>query len=201
MTNLRNFSLRVPESWVEYDLRNESLAAIRAKLLSQAGEEATKEQVNTLFRKAREVLTGAKERGAIYAAGAFQMYEDGLLLANTMIFAVNPSPGRPITLQDMTRQLTRGEPDPNRSVTTVTLPEVGEVGRVTGTEEVMIDEDFGVKMLVMHTIVPIPDDERVLIVTCTSPNLPLAEQLFDLFDAISSTFRFTEPAALAGSKA
>ena len=49
----------------------------------------------------------------------------------------------------------------------------------------------------MQTFVPFPGPTltRVAIITGSSPILPLADELFDLFDAITSTFRFHFPPA------
>ncbi|MFJ9850362.1 hypothetical protein [Streptomyces sp. NPDC101150] len=200
MTTAQAFSLRVPENWVEFDLKHESLAELRAKLVAQVGtDKLTREGVNDLFRTARKVLDGARRRGALYAAGAFHNYDDGLLLANAMVFGVTPAPGLKMDLQDLVRQLTPAAgPDKEgavaRRVTLETIPEVGQVGRVVGIEEAPVTDQVTVKLLVMHTVIPLPDDDRVLIVTCTSPNLTLTEELLDLFDAISGTFRFRDTA-------
>ncbi|MFI9048250.1 hypothetical protein [Streptomyces sp. NPDC053427] len=200
MTTAQAFSMRVPENWVEFDLAHESLAKLRAKLVAQVGtDKLTREGVNDLFRTAREVLDGARRRGALYAAGAFHNYDDGLLLANTMVFGVTPAPGLRMDLQDLVRQLTptagpAKEGAVARKVTLETIPEVGQVGRVVGIEEARVTDEVTVKLLVMHTVIPLPDDDRVLIVTCTSPNLTLTEELLDLFDAISGTFRFRDTA-------
>jgi hypothetical protein len=43
----------------------------------------------------------------------------------------------------------------------------------------------------MQTLVPLPGVDRVLVLTCSSPVLPLAEDLLDLFDAISGTLAVT----------
>ena len=52
---------------------------------------------------------------------------------------------------------------------------------------------------VMQTFIPVPDrSERVAVVSCSSPVLDLADSFFDIFDAITSTFRFTPAADQAG---
>jgi len=43
------------------------------------------------------------------------------------------------------------------------------------------------RTVVMQTLVPLPGVDRVLVLTCSSPVLPLTDDLLDLFDAISST--------------
>jgi hypothetical protein len=77
----------------------------------------------------------------------------------------------------------------------VDLPDAGPAGRVVGLEDLPITDEVSVRYVVMHTVVPIPGADGALVVTCGSPNLSLAGELLDLFDAISGTFQFatTEP--------
>ncbi len=42
----------------------------------------------------------------------------------------------------------------------------------------------------MQTFVPIPQSDQVALVACSSPNVVLVDALHDLFDAVTSTFRF-----------
>jgi hypothetical protein len=63
--------------------------------------------------------------------------------------------------------------------------------RIAGTETVAVAPGSQVDMLTMHTLVPVPGgDNEFCMVSCCSPNLPLAKHVYELFDAISSTFRF-----------
>jgi hypothetical protein len=84
----------------------------------------------------------------------------------------------------------------------VELPRVGEAARVTGAEMVSVTDDIKVEMLTMSTLVPVPATAgQFMLVTCCSPNLPLAEEVYELFDAITSTFYFVEPERTQCSKA
>ncbi|WP_225812065.1 hypothetical protein [Streptomyces spinosus] len=68
---------------------------------------------------------------------------------------------------------------------------MGKVARVTGTEITRLTGDIDVSLLTMHTMVPVPGSaDDFLVVTLAGPNLPLKEEVYDLFDAITSTFRF-----------
>ena len=44
----------------------------------------------------------------------------------------------------------------------------------------------------MHTVVPMPPGDELLLVSCASPNLTLAEPLEELFAAISDTVDVTD---------
>jgi hypothetical protein len=197
-----SYGIRIPDSWVEYDLSGESLAGIRAELLREAPVKADRDQINETFRNARRIVQGARKRGAVYAAGTFTMYEDGLLMANVMIFKVSPPPGQDFSLHELGKQFSATGGDQTagttRTFTTEQLPGIGTVGRVTGVEEAEVMPGITTKLLIMHTVVPVPDSDRVLIITCSSPNLPLAGPLYDIFDAITSTFRFGDEAEAEG---
>ncbi|WP_205371525.1 hypothetical protein [Streptomyces tsukubensis] len=64
------------------------------------------------------------------------------------------------------------------------------MGRLTGVEEADAANGVSYRMLVMHTVVPVPGSRRVLVITGYSPNLPLADPLYDLFSAVTATFSF-----------
>ncbi|MGN6253182.1 MAG: hypothetical protein ACTHNS_15365 [Marmoricola sp.] len=44
-----------------------------------------------------------------------------------------------------------------------------------------------------HRAVPVPDLERVFLNAASSPVLPLADALHDVFDAVTGTFRVLRP--------
>jgi hypothetical protein len=46
----------------------------------------------------------------------------------------------------------------------------------------------------MQTYVPLPDVNRVAVVTCSSPAVEVATALLDVFDAITGTFRLLRAA-------
>ncbi|MEV8455326.1 hypothetical protein AB0467_14895 [Streptomyces sp. NPDC052095] len=200
-TGSHTFGIAVPEDWTEYDLHGDTLAERRAEMLRHAPRKETRDAINHTFRSARRIMDGARRRGAVYAAGTTTMYEDGLLMAGLMVFSVKPPPGEDFTAKGLTEQFSatgdRRREGTGRTLTTVTLPAVGPVGRMSGIEETEVADGVSYRMVVTHTFVPVPGGERVLVITCFSPNIPLAEPLYDLFDAITSTFAFGEEAPVA----
>ncbi|WP_405868579.1 MULTISPECIES: hypothetical protein [unclassified Streptomyces] len=204
MTNgSQSFGIAIPDNWTEYDLSGDTLAERRAEMLRQTPDKPTRDVVNQAFRNARRIMDGARRRGAVYAAGTTTMYEDGLLMAGLLIFSITPPPGEDFSAHGLAKQFSatgesRGE-GTTRTFTTETLPGAGQVGRLVGIEESEVAAGVSYKLVVMHTVVPVPDSRRVLIVTCFSPNIPVADQLYDLFDAITSTFAFGEEAPVAAA--
>ncbi|MGW2458098.1 hypothetical protein ACWC2M_03520 [Streptomyces sp. NPDC001761] len=148
-----------------------------------------------MFRQGREVTRAARRHGALPAAGTATLYADGLFTAYGMVFAVTTPAGQELTLPVLSARLgvraATGAAPRDRVITAVDLPHVGKAARVTGTETTRLTGDIDVSLLTMHTMVPVPGStDDFLVVTLAGPNLPLKEEVYDLFDAITSTFRF-----------
>ncbi|GLY29416.1 hypothetical protein [Kineosporia sp. NBRC 101731] len=195
MPDRERFLLNVPETWNTTDLSGQEMAAARARALAETPDPRAKAQVNDFFRTGRELLRSARKHGALFSASTAEMYDDGLFMAYVMVFAVNTPEGLEFTLPVLTQALGTSRRGPSdREVTSVTLPHIGTVARVTGTEETAIAADVSTKLLTMHTMLPVPGSpQEYLVVSCASPNLPLKEAVHPLFNAITATFRFVAP--------
>ncbi|AXI77405.1 hypothetical protein [Peterkaempfera bronchialis] len=198
MADADRFLLDVPDSWAQLDLTGSALAEARTTALALARDAREQARINDLFRQAREVSRAARRRGALFAAGTATQYDDGLFMGYAMVFAVTAPPGRELTLPVLAAQLSppagaqgSAKQPQGRTVSAVELPGIGQVARITGIEDAPLTADIVVRMVTMHTVVPIPGSPRdYLVVTCASPNLPLADEVYELFDAISGTLRF-----------
>jgi len=194
MTSAQRFLLNVPDLWDQIDLSGEELAATRAAALARAGSPRERMAINDMFRQGRELNRAARKQGALLATGTATMYDEGLFMAYGMVFAVTTPPGQELTLPVLSAQLgvsANGVAPKDRVISSVRIPDVGSVARVTGTETTRLTADIDVKLLTMHTMMPVPGQtEDFLVVTLASPNLPLKNEVYDLFDAITSTFRF-----------
>ncbi|MFE9249961.1 hypothetical protein [Streptomyces sp. NPDC007088] len=87
----------------------------------------------------------------------------------------------------------RREGDAWREVTTVEIPGVGQVARTYGVEDVPVErgDTRTLRMALTQTYIPVPGTtERIALVSGASPVLDLAEAFHDIFDAVTSTFRF-----------
>jgi hypothetical protein len=191
------FGLRVPDHWARFDLSDAPLARARREALKTVRDPVSRMRVEDLFRQAKALNQSARRHGALWAAGTATMYDDALFLGNVMVFAVAADEsGGGIDVQDVIGQLSRSSTDgagaeATRVVSTVELPHVGEAVRAVGTETVSVNSGTKVEMLTMNTFIPVPPGAgRFMLVTCCSPNLPLAEQVYELFDAITSTFHW-----------
>lgn len=192
------FTIRVPDSWQSYDLSGEELADRRAAVLADVDRPEDRVEVNRMFREVRRLVDETRRRGAVYAAGTIAMHDDGLLVAHLGVFLLRQPRGRRLGLDDLARQAERGSSTTTvrRAVSGVRLPHAGYAARISGVERVPIGPGQHVEMLLVHTVVPVPDTDRLLLVSCASPNLALADPLGELFAAIADTVDF--PRAQAG---
>ncbi|MEQ8148280.1 hypothetical protein [Streptomyces sp. OP7] len=195
MNGTHRFLLDLPDLWDQIDLSGNELAKVRAGALAATADPREKARINDMFRQAREVSRAARRHGALLAAGTATMYAEGLFMAYGMVFAVSTPEGQELTLPVLSAQMGVSSPTgaapKDRHITAVRTPHVGQVARVTGTEVTRLTGDIDVELLTMHTMMPVPDRAGdFLVVTLASPNLPLKAEVFDLFDAITSTFRF-----------
>ncbi|MDQ1028550.1 hypothetical protein QF035_006132 [Streptomyces umbrinus] len=100
----------------------------------------------------------------------------------------------PRAIADSLRTITpRRENDAWRRVTTVEIPEVGPAARAYGVEDVHVakGDTRTLRMILTQTYIPVPGTaDHVVLVSCASPVLDLAEAFHDIFDAVTGTFRF-----------
>ncbi len=77
-------------------------------------------------------------------------------------------------------------------VTNLELEGCGPAVRTYGVEDLEPEPGKKVRVVQMQTFVPIPRVNRVVLVSCSSPAVAVAEGLFDLFDALTGTLRLQE---------
>lgn len=190
----KGFSLTVPEHWARFDLDDAPLSRARSEALKAVRNPVDRIQLDDLFRQARAINKAARRRGALWGAGTATAYQDAMFLGHVMVFGIDPGADTDMSLPTLTKQLSRDGADGvtvQREVKPVILPAVGEAVRIVGIEHVEVTADATVDMLAMHTLVQVPGGGTdQFLITCCSPNLPLAAEVYELFDAISGTFRF-----------
>lgn len=207
------YALRVPGSWFEVDVRPATRAASAAELVNRRITDLPelRERRADIVRLVRNQAAAAWDAGAVYCAVMAEPVADGLLPACvTVSFLPGPVDASsdaedrlsPL-MTTLTTKVAKSEGDPWTEVTTVELPEAGTAARSFGVEDVE-DPETGsgpglsrsVRVVTMQTYVPLPDVNRVAVVTCSSPALEVAPALLDVFDAITGTFRLFRTADL-----
>jgi hypothetical protein len=197
--DITGFVLSVPDSWFEVDLhpdtRNASIQTLVNERLSEIPE--LFEHRATIARALRSAARSAFAAGAVYCGTMVQGLDSMVITATvtvTMVEAPDDKNGVEAIAQQLTTVARSGPDQTWRDVVYAELPEVGRVPRTQGVEDVTMPEGSGwIRTVLMQTFVPLPGPRstRVAVITCSSPILPLVDELLDLFDAVTSTFRFT----------
>jgi hypothetical protein len=187
------FAFSLPESWFEIDVR----PATRDTNIKMLVEHRVHDQpelwehraalVKLLRRQARE----AWDAGAVYCACFAIVVEEALIPGAITVSVIPPPPGGAL-LDAIVESLpsrdaaSDGEPFALRSV--VEIDGIGRVARSQGITDVQLPGGGWIRSLTMQTFVPV-DGERIILIGAASPALDLIEPLFELFDAVTSTFR------------
>ncbi|WP_322752181.1 hypothetical protein [Frankia sp. Cas3] len=191
------FTLRVPRSWFEFDVWRASRTGDLARLVDEriAQFPQLRPHRAALLRLLREVAERAERQGAVYCAATAELVDgsDGLV-ASVMVFHTDGmATGADNTAEAIAGQITAVAPtvrsSPWRTVTVVEMP----AGRAVRTRGVERSEPDGVPIdgVIMQTLIPVPDGRGVLNVVLSSPHVDIAEELFELFDAISDTLAWS----------
>ncbi|MCF2435153.1 hypothetical protein LV779_13190 [Streptomyces thinghirensis] len=196
-------SISVPESWWEFNVRSEGReGAIRSVVnerIRHVPELAPyRAEVSAMLRR---MAKDAHDSGALYL-GCMAENFDGVPLSATVTVSVLGAKNKqgvtlstdPRAIAESLRTITpRREGDAWRKVTTVDVPEVGTAARTYGVEDVPVAQGDSrtLRMVLTQTYIPVPGtNAQVVLVSGASPVLDLAEAFHDIFDAVTSTFRF-----------
>jgi hypothetical protein len=193
----RNFTLRVPPSWFEFDVWRATRTGDLARLVDDriAADSRLRPWRAALLKALREAAEQAERQGAVLCAAMTDpVAEDGVLAAILTVFHTtgSPLPGGN-TVEAMAAQIpaTAGDGDEStwRQVEIVEIP-AGAAVRVRGVDVVQLGEHQQ-RCVLMQTLVPVPDGRGVLNVVLASPQTELTEPMLDLFEAISETLAWT----------
>ncbi|MFG2140388.1 hypothetical protein [Streptomyces sp. NPDC048650] len=206
------YTLRFPDSWWHLDLDPSTRdASIRRRVEDQVKKapQLSREQVDGLIRSARRTAREAHAQGALRAAGMLRILPAGsgpLVLSATMVvLRISVPEDQSEDLADLVvaaaMQLgteAEGSGLPPGEVEVVELPQAGAAGRITRIEDV----DYGgtrVPTAVRHTLIPVPNSRDYLVLAGSTPNVDLADQFYEVFDAIAESLRFDDPPRPSGT--
>ncbi|MGW7296568.1 hypothetical protein [Streptomyces sp. NPDC054829] len=200
------FRISVPESWWEFDVRPESRDDSIRRMVNeriQAHPELAKYR-DAYLDFLRKAAADAWKSGALYCGCMAESFGGDTPITGSVTVSLvsgRSSSGEPLSTDPMVMagQLAvkeaKKEGDSWRKVTTVDIPGVGPAARTYGIEDIAIPDDAlkrTVRAVLMQTFVPVPGQAgKVALVAGSSQVLDLADSFFDIFDAITSTFRFT----------
>lgn len=200
------FRINVPESWWEFDVRPESrddaIHGMVTERVRQHPELAPYRDTYTTFL--RKAAADAWKSGALYCGCMAESFGGDTPITGSVTVSLvggRTREGAPLSTDPsaiasgLAPKEARNEGDSWRKVTTVDIPGVGGAARTFGIEDVAIPDDAlgrTVRAVLMQTFIPVPGQEgKVALVAGSSQVLDLADSFFDIFDAITSTFRFT----------
>jgi hypothetical protein len=193
------FALTVPDTWFEIDLHPATRDASINDLvrIRTRGVPELSAQRGAIAKLLRETARDAVGGGAVYLGVMVEVVEGAGLSASTMV-SVLPSPdgtsevsNTSAIMATLREKTARSEHDTWRKTAIVELPAAGQAARSFGVEDVEVPGGAGwVRATTMQTFVPVPDSLRVALISCSSPNVVLVDAFHDLFDAVTSTFRF-----------
>lgn len=200
------FRINVPESWWEFDVRPESRDDSIRRMVNervQAHPELAKYR-DAYLDFLRKAAADAWKSGALYCGCMAESFGGDTPITGSVTVSLvsgRSSSGEPLSTDPvvMAGQLAvkeaKKEGDSWRKVTTVDIPGVGPAARTYGIEDIAIPDDAlkrTVRAVLMQTFIPVPGQAgKVALVAGSSQVLDLADSFFDIFDAITSTFRFT----------
>ncbi|MFC9829817.1 hypothetical protein ACFVI5_20835 [Streptomyces albogriseolus] len=201
------FRINVPESWWEFDVRPESRDDSIHRMVSERvrAHPELEPHRDTFVSFLRKAAADAWKSGALYCGCMAESFGGDTPITGSVTVSLvggRTSKGDPLPTdpEAVTAQLAvkeaRREGDAWRKVTTVDIPGVGPAARTYGIEDVPVPGDeLGrtIRAVLMQTFIPVPGQEgKVALVAGSSQVLDLAESFFDIFDAITSTFRFAD---------
>ncbi|MET0930195.1 MAG: hypothetical protein ABWX74_11785 [Aeromicrobium sp.] len=187
------YTIAVPGSWFELDLEPATREASIRRLVEERvrGNGAMWEQRHAIQKVLVEQARAAHESGATYCATFSIPTDEGPITGTvTVSLLMDPADDETSALQDVFRSVPRVS-DELEPWTEVGVVDVGGVDcpRSKGIEDVPIGDGHFVRNVSMLTAVPVPDHRRMFLIACSSPVIAMDEQLLDLFDAVTGTFR------------
>ncbi|MEU6255306.1 hypothetical protein [Streptomyces sp. NPDC047043] len=200
------FRIKVPESWWEFDVRpesrNDSIRRMVTERVQQHPELARYQDTYTSFLQ--KAAADAWKSGALYCGCMAESFGGDTPITGSVTVSLvggRTRDGAPLSTDPssiasgLAPKEAKKEGDSWRKVTTVDIPGVGTVARTYGIEDIAVPDDSlnrTIRAVLMQTFIPVPGQEgKVALVAGSSQVLDLADSFFDIFDAITSTFRFT----------
>ncbi|MGW0596200.1 hypothetical protein ACWD11_03545 [Streptomyces sp. NPDC002776] len=201
------FRIKVPESWWEFDVRPESRDDSIRRMVNErvAGHPELSKYRDVYVEFLRKAAADAWKSGALYCGCMAESFGGDTPITGSVTVSLvggRSQSGEPLSTDPsvMASQLAvkeaKKEGDSWRKVTTVDIPGVGPAARTYGIEDIAVPDDAlkrTIRAVLMQTFIPVPGQEgKVALVAGSSQVLDLADSFFDIFDAITSTFRFAE---------
>ncbi|RBM11766.1 hypothetical protein [Streptomyces sp. PT12] len=198
----REFRISVPDSWWEFDLRPETRDNSIRRMIDErvAAQPEMGEHREVIASFLRRQARQAWDSGAVYCGCMAQSFGGSPPITASLTVSIVGArtssgevlPTDPASIVGQLGGRPRVRPgEPWREVSTVDIRDVGPAARTRGIEDIPVPGDTRhVRAVLMQTYIPVPGERSVALVAGSSQVLDLADSFFDVFDAITSTFRF-----------
>ncbi|MGW0824256.1 hypothetical protein [Streptomyces sp. NPDC002845] len=201
------FRIKVPESWWEFDVRPESRDDSIRRMVSERVDRSPelakyRDTYTTFLRKA---AADAWKSGALYCGCMAESFGGDTPITGSVTVSLvggRSQSGEPLSTDptviagQLAVKEAKKDGDSWRKVTMVDIPGLGPAARTYGIEDIAVPGDElnrTIRAVLMQTFIPVPGQEgKVALVAGSSQVLDLADSFFDIFDAITSTFRFVD---------
>lgn len=189
------YTILVPDSWYELDLHPATREESIRRLVSERLDDP--EQRGGLQRLLLEQARQARDSGATYCASFSFPTDAGPVTGSVMVsLHDDPADGDLEVLGEAFRPVPRQPAVEGSEVdlepwTDVAPIEIGgrRAVRSSGISDTPLGEGRWLRNVSMVTVVPLPEHRRAFMITCSSPVVALADDLLDLFDAVTDSFR------------
>lgn len=199
------FAVTVPPSWFELDLAPATRDSAIATLVDERvrDQPELREHRSEISRILRQQAREAWDSGARFCAGMVEPTDEGPITASALVSIVpgplGVEPGGQAHLEALLAPLAprqaAGQDDTWREVSVVEVPGTAGAARAWGVEDVDLPMDGGwVRVVQLLQLVPVPGSNAVVLLACSSPVVPLADVLVDLFHAVADTLRVVRTA-------
>lgn len=203
-TQPSGFILKVPPTWVELDIWRANHTGYLARLVDSRLAETPdlKQYRGPLLKLLKDVAAHAERSGALYCAAMCDADDDAGVLAASVMILRNDGPPDPAdnTVEAIAGQVSSvvpsGPDEPWRQVQIVELP-AGRAVQVKGMEPAVAGRPDS-QVVSMLTLVPVPAGGGVVSIVLMSPQVALTDPMLDLFEAISSTFGWSDVTGAGG---
>jgi hypothetical protein len=199
------YTITVPESWFELDVhpatRDDSIKRLVEDRVR--GNQPMWDARKGIIKLLREQARVAHNAGATYCASFAIPTDEGPVTGSVVVSLVRGPAGATREEDDRGEHLAslytpvprgKGEFDPYTMVSSVEIPTCGHCARSWGIAD--LDVEGGpaaggavIRNVFMQTAIPVPGFNKVFLISASSPVVALADDLFDLFDAVAGTFR------------
>ncbi|MDQ6613794.1 MAG: hypothetical protein M3083_03325 [Actinomycetota bacterium] len=183
------FWLALPEGWFTLDVNPKTAAASVDRLIAHRLLEAPQlgDEVASIKHTLTLVAAEAQRVGIEFSAGYAVNAGDDLVITANLGISVHTI-GEGVSVQAIEQGLhARGD-----AKSAIVESGAGTAVKVRGRDRHSLPGGPGVfEVATWQYFVPVPNSNRLALLSFTTPTLALADDLDELFDAMVSSFRFT----------